>query len=257
MLCFIIALKSKLVSNDWFKVSRLFEASLLSAYNQIDPDIRIIIVCHENPHLEKNYDERVEFINVDFSPPALKGLESLERSKACMQDKWKKLRIGMIRAGSLNPNFIMIMDADDLVNHKLSQYTNAHLDSNGWIFKRGYRYQYGSKWVYVDDRFNCGTNAIISSKLISFPTSLASEEISQCVVLSNGHTVIEKKLAEFGTPLEPLPFMGAMYIHGHGDNDSSFHMTSSKSWQSLRFFLGGVRRTRPLNRRIRQEFSML
>ncbi len=174
-----------------------------------------------------------------------------------MQDKWKKLSIGMIRAGTFNPDFIMIMDADDLVSRKLSQYANAHLTSNGWIFKQGYRYRYGSRWVYVDDHFNCGTNAIVSNKLIHFPKSLASEEINQCLVLSNGHTVIEKKLIEVGTPLKPLPFMGAMYIHGHGDNDSSFYTSTQKTSQSLRFFLGSIRRTRLLTRKIRQEFSML
>jgi hypothetical protein len=182
LLCFIIALKSKFVSNDWSKVSKLFEASLWSAYNQIDPDFRIIVVCHETPQLEKKYDERVELINVDFSPPDLKGLEKIDRSRVCMQDKWKKLSIGMIRAGTFNPDFIMIMDADDLVSRKLSQYANAHLTSNGWIFKQGYRYRYGSRWVYVDDHFNCGTNAIVSNKLIHFPKGLASEEINQCLV---------------------------------------------------------------------------
>ena len=257
MLCFIIALKSKSVSNDWQKVSRLFEASLHSAYNQIDPDLHILVVCHETPDLEKNYDERVELINVDFSPPALAGLEGLDRSKACMRDKWKKLSIGMIKAGELNPDFVMIMDADDLVSCKLSQYANAHLNSTGWIFKRGYRYQFNSQWIHIDDNFNCGTNAIVSGNLIRFPESLADEEINQCVVLSNGHTVIEKKLTELGTPLKPLPFMGATYVYGHGDNDSSSYTTSLKNWQGLRFFAGHVRRTRPLSQKIRKEFSIL
>ena len=70
MLCFIIALKSKKVSNNWETVSKLFETSLRSAYQQIDSDFKIIVVCHEMPQLQYSYNNRVEFINVDFPPPS-------------------------------------------------------------------------------------------------------------------------------------------------------------------------------------------
>ncbi|MCM0594226.2 MAG: glycosyltransferase family A protein [Gloeotrichia echinulata DEX184] len=127
MLCFIIALKSKMVSNNWERVSKIFEASLRSAYQQIDPDFKIIVICHETPQLQGDYDERVEFINVDF-PPQSKLVTELT-----MKDKWHKLQIGMVRAGALNTDFIMVMDADDLVNNKLSQYANSNKSTNGWI----------------------------------------------------------------------------------------------------------------------------
>lgn len=40
MLCFVMALKSKQVSNDWSRVCQLFEASLISAFRQTDPDLK-------------------------------------------------------------------------------------------------------------------------------------------------------------------------------------------------------------------------
>ncbi len=252
MLCFIIALKSKAASNNWERVSTLFENSLLSAYNQIDPNFKIIVVCHEIPKLKYNYDHRVEIISVVFSPPTSKAATNLT-----MQDKWKKLAVGMVRAGELKPHFIMIMDADDLVSRKLAQYANNNLTANGWIFKQGYRYRYGSRWIYWDNFFNCGTNAIVSSRLIKFPLNTHSESIAECVVLSHGHTVIQKCLEELGTPLVPLPFPGAVYVYGHGDNYSDTHYPKKMlPSYNLRYFLGRIRRTRYLNQKIREEFSI-
>ncbi|WP_339374179.1 glycosyltransferase family A protein [Picosynechococcus sp. PCC 11901] len=225
------------------------ETSLRSAYQQIDPDFKIIVVCHEMPQLQYSYDDRVEFINVDFPPPS-KIVTDLT-----MKDKWQKLQIGMVRVGELNTDFIMFMDADDLVSNKLSQYANSNKSTNGWIIKKGYKYRYGSSWIYIDEHFNCGTNAIVNSQVIKFPKSLNSEDISQCVVLKHSHTVIEQRLAALGTPLTVLPFPGAVYIHSHGDNDSSLYK-SHKSWYGIRHFLGNVRRTRFLTSNIKEEFSL-
>jgi len=69
MFCFIIAVKSKAVSKNWARVCELFEAALRSTYHQIDPDFKIIVVCHDTPEVSGTYDGRVEYINVDFPPP--------------------------------------------------------------------------------------------------------------------------------------------------------------------------------------------
>jgi hypothetical protein len=249
MLCFVIALKSKAVSKDWEKVSYLFETTVRSAYQQSDPNFKIVVVCHETPNLKGTYDQRLEIINVDFPPPS--------QAKMGMQDKWKKLAIGMVRVGTLNPDFVMIMDADDWVNYKLSAYVHAHAHENGWIMKRGYRYRFGRRWLYLDERFNCGTNAIINSKLIQFPTE--PDQFSQCILLTSGHTVIEKDLAKLGKPLSPLPFCGVIHVVEHGDNDMALHAKTPDNpgfWQNLRFKLGVLRRTRPLTQKIKQEFGL-
>lgn len=249
MLCFVLALKSKTVSQDWQRVSQLFETTLQSAYQQTDADFHIIAVCHEIPPLTAAYDQRVELIQVDFPPPS-----DPTNRQLTMQDKWNKIAVGLVRAGALNPDFVMIMDADDLVSRHLAAYVNRHKDENGWIFTRGYQYQYGSRWISVDDQFNCGTNAIVNGKLIRFPTSLHTDEIAQCVVLTHGHTAIAQRLAELHTPLQPLPFAGAVYVCAHGDNWTDF--SDRRSWHGIRYLLGGLRRLRPLTRRIRQDFAL-
>lgn len=247
MLCFVMALKSKRLSKDWPRVCHLFEASLQSAYRQTDPDIRIITVCHETPDVRGSYDKRVEFINVDFPPPAQ------VTTPLCMKDKWTKIQLGLVRAGELKPDFLMIMDADDLVSNRLAAHAHAHPDANGWIIRRGYNYPFGSRWIMLTDHFDCGTNALVSSRLVNYPKDLSEESRAACSVLRFGHTIIAEKLAEAGTPLEPLPFPGAVYVHSHGDNDSHF---GGRFMASTRTAIKNLPRQRYLTAARRNEFAL-
>jgi hypothetical protein len=252
MLCFVMALKSKLVSKNWQKVSEVFENSLRSAYSQIDPNFKVIVVCHEIPILTDQYDERVEFIQVNFPPPT-----ELVTQKT-MADKWRKLAVGMVRVGEINPDFVMIMDADDLVSNQLSQYVNAHKSANGWMLRRGYTYSHNSPWIYKNNHFTCGSDAIVGSRLIQFPKDLEPKSIDNCVVLKWGHTIIGEKLKEAGTPLETLPFRGAIYVCDHGDNDSALDVRpSQKRWPSPRYLLAKLKQTQFLSRTIKEEFSIV
>jgi hypothetical protein len=248
MLCFLMALKSRQVSHDWVRVCRLFEASLQSVYRQTDDNFRIIVVCHETPIVTTNYDARLEFINVDFPPPAQIS------TKLCMEDKWLKLRHAMIRAGELKPDFVMIMDADDLVSKHLANFTTQHQDRNGWMVRTGYRWKFGSRFIQYDSEFTCGTDSIVSARLIKFPKTASDEERENCIVLRWGHTTIGEKLAEVGTALDDLPFPGAVYVMAHGDNDSHFGITHS--WPGWRTWANEIPRLRWLTPRIRDEFGL-
>lgn len=216
MLCFIIPFKSRMVSKDWIRDCNIFEDALFSAYNQIDPDIRIIVICHEKPLLTRAYDKRVEFISVGFPPPERSAY--FTQWDVGMRDKGRKKIVGLLRASQLNPDFIMFMDADDLVNRKLSQYVNAHKCSNGWIIKRGYKYAYGSRWLFFITNFNlkCGTCAIVNSRIVKYPQNIDQDK-EKCVLLGS-HMEFESALAAQETPLEVLPFPGVIYVLGHGGN---------------------------------------
>ena len=256
MFCFVMALKSKRLSKDWSQVCRLFNASLRSAYNQTCGNFKIIVVCHETPDLEQKFDSRVEFINVDFPPPALDPVLT-------MRDKWAKLAVGMVRAGECRPKFVMNMDADDLVSSRIVEFTESHPDENGWHLSQGYEWGFGRRWIKsVDPFILCGTNAIVGSRLIRFPRDTSPESIENCSVLRWGHTIIAEKLAEADTPLTPLPFRGAVYVTGHGDNWSScFAMRRlSRIRRGVSWIRHGEWRSLPqlrfCTKSLRNEFSM-
>ena len=270
MLCFIIPIKSKIVSKDWIRDCNIFEEALFSACNQIDPDIRIIVICHEKPLLSRACDKRVEFISVDFSPPERSAY--FTHGEVGMEDKDRKLVVGFLRARQLNPDFIMILDADDLVSRRLSQYVHAHKYSNGWIIKRSYRYYYGTRWLFITENFNrvCGTCAIVNARIVKYFQDI--ERDKDKFVLCGSHMKFESGLAEQGTPLEVLPFPGVIYVLGHGGNwiqnitylhgydvrkyrDKPFSSIKIMTHHMLALWDKLLSR-RILTRRIREEFSM-
>ena len=252
MLLFVIPLKSKRVSKDWTLASKLFENCLYSVCNQIDPDFKIVVICHEKPNLRRTYDNSVEFVEVDFVPPT-KGTH-----KEMMNDKWRKLAVGMVRASKIKPDFVMFTDADDLVSRKLSQYANAHKKNNGWMFKKGYIWHYKRSWIYYTDNYNCGTNAIINSRHIKFPKDTTKESISACIMLTHGHTIIEKGMKRQRTPLDVLPFSGGIHVLGHSDNAEDINRGEYLPGKDWIFFLKSVTHFnyRPLTKSIKNEFSM-
>jgi len=262
MLCFVIPIKSKSVSYDWGSVCKLFEASLQSAYQQTDTDFKVIAIHHEKPKLKKRYDWRVEFLEADCSPPhTYRNQVTQSQYESMVRDKARKRALGMVRVGELKPDFTMFMDADDLVSSYLARFVNTNKQSNGWMIKRGYQYRYGSRFIYYNDRYNCGTNAIINTKLTYCPRDTSQQETSQSLILTNGHQIIEQKMASLGYPLEHLPFPGAVKIIGHQDRLTPIRQMVRQERlpknKSLRMLLGQLRRTKPLNRKLKQEFNII
>ena len=256
MLCFAMALKSARVSKDWDMVCQLVDATLWSAYNQTDPDFRIIVVGHEPPKLARDYDERYQFYGVDFDPPAE------ITTPLCMQDKWTKMLIALYHAGKLEPDHLMLMDADDLVSRRIVEFVHKENHPNGWIITTSYDWPAGSKWMRKNPEFNCGTNAVLNANQVDFPQSTDPEERNRCIALRAGHGTIAQVMQERNTPLGVMPFCGAMYISDHGDNDSHFggkkaipRWYLSKTQWRRRIYRWSQQR--PMTNAIRRDFSMM
>jgi hypothetical protein len=191
-------------------VERLFEQTLTSVCGQIDPDFRVIVVCNQMPRLKKPPHASVRFLVRDLPVPS--------KADPLQLDKWTKLAHGLVAAAELAPDFVMLMDADDLVSNRLSAFANLNRQSNGWIFKTGYYWSYGSRFARLSNDFNCGTNAIVNSRYVRFPKTVDERSRLDCIILKNGHMTIEAAMRQQGTPLDPLPFPGAIWVADHGDN---------------------------------------
>ena len=250
-----MALKSAQVSHDWPTVCRLFEATVRSTYGQSCPDFKIVVVCHELPPIDDKYDDRLEFIQADFAPP------QSNEWRPCVEDKWKKLAKGMLRVKEFKPSFVMIMDADDLVSNRLVEFALGNRDENGWTFKTGYRWTYGSKWMLLErSRFAllCGTSAIVNARRLVFPTDTTEESVKQCIILRWGHHLVAEKMSEMGTPLSRLPFRGTIYVQSHRDNLSSIgSLDHSGRWRDvIRTAIRRMPNWRRCTAQIQREFSL-
>lgn len=249
MFNFLMALKSKQVAKDWSLDCQLLEGTLQSIRNQESSQHRTIVVCHEIPLLAPELVQNVEFVQVDWEPP-----RPDQHASHGMQDKWKKLQMGLIRIESDPPAFVMLMDADDRISRGLVSATERTPSAAGFVIKIGYTYRHGSPFVSCYDDYNCGTNAVVSTRQFDFPRSMDEAERARCLVLLNGHTLIESVMASRGTPLTPLPFRAGMYVLHPGAHSLAAWGTSRRA--RLKEFIVGLPKLRPLTSVLRAEFGM-
>ena len=214
MLVFIIPLKSRQVSKSWERVSKLFERCIKSVCNQTSHNFRVIVVCHEKPQIEFSHPY-ITYIEVDFPPPT-------PDNKSKGVDKLRKVLVGLNYARQLKLSHTMNVDADDCVSKHLAKLVEQNPHSNGWFVNKGYVYEDGSNFLYLkrkDFHQWCGTSNIVRYDLINLPENVEHEWVNYKNYYCS-HRRLVKKFAQEGTPLEPLPFAGAIYILGHGDNKS-------------------------------------
>lgn len=246
MLIFILALQSPAASKNWQQVSKLCERTLRSVCAQSSTDFRVFLVCNSRPDSSFTHPA-LSIIERDFPVPAA-------NSAARMNDKWNKLKVGLVAARQLAPTHVMFVDADDCVHRDLAALAAGHPSANGWSMETGYFHDEGSHWLHRKPNFAsyCGSSAIIRLTSSDFPQS-ESEPSDRYFMLANGHRVIAQHMRARGTPIQPLPFIGAIYITNTGENDSGTRMSG---WQGKRHMLEKLRTARPLTGKVRSEFGL-
>jgi hypothetical protein len=243
MLTFVIPLKSAVVSNSWDQVTRLVRRTLRSACAQTCPEFRVIVVCHEVPEIGFE-DQRLEFLPVSFPPPG-------RDRKGRTGDKGQKVLTGLRRALNFHPTHAMLLDADDCVSNRLAQHVARHPNGNGWYIPKGYFYCDGMDTVHVERRrFHqwCGSSHILRPEFLELPPPPAEGWYLQ-------HGKILSSMRKRGTPLEPLPFPGSVYVISHGENINDY---SPILWPSnpVKRWLRRVLYYRPLTPAMCSEFGL-
>lgn len=260
MLIFIIPIKSSKVSTSWFEVCRLFERCLRSVCNQISSDFHVIVVCNEKPQITFHHPQ-VKYLEVDFPAPAPNYF-------AKMNDRSKKVVAGLLAAKEIQPDYVMLVDADDCISRHIASFVHQHPKNNGWFIDKGYEYIDGSPMISIrrkDFYKMCGTSNIINYNLFTLPEKLmAYENITGYDEFITGHSLSRSILAERGTPIQPLPFPGAIYIRDRvGESatlqDSWFSRFKRYPKEPLhvlkRIFLKPINE-RKLTQSVREEFSL-
>lgn len=248
MIYFGIPLRSKAVSKDWEKVSMFFNRTLWSVYNQTDPNFRVIVACHDIPRLNHEYDDRVEFIKVDYPIP--------NDREEMMYDKGYKVHTIGMRIRELGGGFTMLVDADDIQSNKIAEYVNAHPDSNGFVAHNGYYYHVGDNFIKKGHKFPNGSSTIVKYSVEDlpseyYPEAVASENTNPHIIRKR-HGDIPKICAEMGRPLKALPFIASIYVRETGDNHSLINKNESKFRVLEQMIMPKIY----MNDKIRKEFSI-
>lgn len=257
MLVFIVPLKSRKSSKSWEIVSKLFERCIKSICNQTSSEFRVIVVHHEKPDITFTHPS-ISYYQANFPPPPEQhyGLQTI--------DKAKKVVTALIFAQKFHPSHVMIVDADDCISKYLAEFVNGNHHCYGWFMDKGYEYQEGSNRIYLRrKKFYklCGTSNIIKAEMYQLPESTDSPNLENYYMK---HKSVRKILAERDVIIEPLPFVGTVYIDANtGENKSTqrtiFNIIKNNPrvlWRPVKKTFMQTFKSQPLTENIRNEFFL-
>ncbi len=264
MFVFIVPIKSAQVSNSWSQVCKLFERTLRSICQQTNQNFKVICVCHEKPEIDFIHP-CVSYLQVDFPIPYWnkKNFVRSENHNQCV-DKGRKMWLGLAEAKNFNPSHIMFVDADDCISNRIVEFVRQQdSDSNGWYCDQGYEYEEGKNTIFLrQQKFNqkCGTSYIFRFDLV-FPQWIEFDAITRDY---QRHQMFGKYLAEKGTPLDPLPFPGSIYMTDNQENiwlqKSFFTQGDRPVKEQVKFIVGDFYKrikSQKLSEDIKQEFGIM
>ncbi len=264
MLGFVVPLKSAKVSKSWEQVSQLFERTARSICNSTNPNFKVVVVCHEKPKINFEHPN-LQYITVDLPVPT-----TFVEKRA---DKMHKIIRGIPVAKDLGCSYIMMVDADDCVSKFLTEFILKSKQSYGYFLNRGYLYNENNHFLRLRRKgFNayCGSSHIIKSDLydvsdqmlLRLPTKISDINLipKDIYDLYYMHPKIVPFFKSREIILEPLPFLGAIYILGNLENFSSSNPGFAKQKVSLKQRLLKIKHrlfdTRILTPDIREEFGL-
>ena len=213
LVTFIVPVRHQDNARDWSLLKANLAQTLTSISNQSNSDWRGIVVANEGadlPDLPTRFSvERVTFPPNDMHERG--GASREDFHDAFRVDKGRRVLKGMLRGR--DSRFFMIVDDDDFVSSRIVHYVSQNKDANGWTIDKGYIWDAGGKLLLEHDDFNhlCGTSLIIRSDLYGLPTRFEDASVDWIKSMLGSHVRIADILAEHGTPLERLPFRGAVY----------------------------------------------
>lgn len=208
-LTFIIPVRHQENTTNWGALKkRLSETVASIARQDCDGWKAIIVANHEAdlPDLPLGFDVK----RVDFPPnPDL----TIHANR--MVDKGRRCLAGIFHADEIG--HVMFVDDDDLVNRHLVSFVRSHPQANGWYFNKGYLWSENSNILYLAPKFYelSGTSHIIRTDLLNLPETLESASENYLKRYIGEHFYYYDDFKKAGTPLSPLPFIGAIYRVGH------------------------------------------
>ena len=208
---FGIPLRSRQASRNWRRVCALLDATLNSTLRQSNPDIEVIIACHELP-TTRSRDSRVTFLRAKHARPR-------DRLEQMFDKRSKKIMLAeeICRRGG---GYLMLLDSDDLVSNRLAEFVMQQHNKRGYVVDQGYIYDARLRKLARVGDFDrvCGSSVIpyLSPGDCHDPQFDWREYVGD-----TWHAEFRARSADIGRALEPLPFPAVIYVANNGENHST------------------------------------
>ena len=250
MIYFVIPLRSKAAAKNWESITEDFNKTLKSCYNQMSPEFKIFVACHDIPKIDFVYDARVNFIQVDIPTPT--------NTQEMMYDKGYKMYELMraVRNDINNSNgcYVLPVDADDLVSNKVASFFQGRDDGMCYTSKFGYIWKHSSSFVTKakDLWRTCGSCTVVYYKKDELPKVDYAENTNK-YIFQNSHRFLIKYAKSIGKQFGIIPFPTTIYVLGTGENHSSL-VGIGISWK--RAIEGFLRIPRYISNSMKKEFNL-
>lgn len=266
MLTFLIPLRHPDSSKNWPNVcARLSETLASVASACATGSAQALLIANEGSELPE-LPPAVRLISVKFPPPSVSVFrgdgDDHERRRAVWLDKGLKIATGAIAARAAGSDYVMAVDADDLVSNRISDFVVRHKGAPGWFVEKGWLLPVNSSLGAILYGFHnwCGTYAIVRTDLLPLEETPDRMDPELVRNLLGHHRDLIPMLASANTPLAPLPFPGAVYRIGHGEGN--FQRSSLRTelfgwrrlWRNPKAFVRQALRVRPFLRAQSAEF---
>lgn len=222
IITFVIPVRHPENSSDWAKLKSNLAQTVHSINQQTHPNWRAVIVANRGVDLPA-LPEKVEVVSVDFPPNRLYKKEGISDDlfyDATRLDKGRRVLNGMM--AFRDTNYYMVVDDDDLINHRLVEFIVNQQHIKGWKVKEGYVWGDGGGLLLINREFHrlCGTSLIIRADLFRFPKTIDEASEHEIKTIYGSHITIVDYLLEKGITLQSIPFKAAIYRVGYAGSHS-------------------------------------
>ena len=264
IITFIIPVRHQENAKNWQLLKKNLTQTIHSISQQDGDAWKAVIVANYGADLPA-LPTRFEIKWVDFHPNPMHDQGQGDREsfhEAFRIDKGRRVLAGMLHASEMG--HVMVVDDDDFVSRKILPFVSRHSERNGWYIRDGYVWGEDDHFVYKRNDFStiCGTSHIIRADLYQLPDTIDSATDQYIRSMLGSHLFIHQHLDASGTPLEALPFPGAVYRVGHaGAHSQSSGVLREYFYKKSLLkrpdkFCQHVLRLRPLTAALRSEFSV-
>jgi hypothetical protein len=222
ILTFVIPLRHPHNARDWPALKVSLAQTIRSIAGQDDPRWRAIIVANAGSDLPPLPDQ-FTVKQVAFPPNPMFEQGDNDREAfldSCRVDKGRRVLAGILEAG--RNGYVMVVDDDDFVSCRLTSFAASRAGDNGWYVQNGYIWGEGGRLIYEYPDFwkFCGTSHIVKTALYDLPATVEAADLDYVRRMFGSHVYVRDHMAARGVPLEPLPFLGAVYRMGHANSHS-------------------------------------
>ncbi len=248
MLLAIIPFIADGVAKDWPKAVATLERTLGSILANPEKDLRVMVVCQDRPPL-KNTDGRYIFLETKHPKPGKTDVAAKHN------DKGVKTMDAFDAARDLAPEYVMLVDADDLISNTLVSYVHQRPNFDAFCMKTGFEWREGSSHFMVRTRFSqvCGSAFVWRFNERLFPAWLGKNYTK--FICDQGHNLVEAAMDAEGFRVDKMYVPKAVYVTGHVNHmyETYHNLTLKRRAKNLVLSLW---RKRELTPELKNEFGL-